>query len=348
MADLCYENNKVESVRNMFQIAVSYMNPRHTDLLRYGQDLGINKCVMTLPVTSRFDSNYVQPWHSMVLYESKRLAADFGMELSVLEGIRFLDRAKLGLDGRDDDIAAFCQLLEYMGALGIGTVCYNWMPVWGWFRSSSFGQGRGHSNITSFDYPDVLNIPAAKVGQISQDQLWTNLEYFLKKVIPVAEKYRIRLALHPDDPPVQQIAGIDRILITPDAMMEATKLVESEYNGICLCQGTFSAMGADVPAEIRRFGNAGKMFFTHFRDVQGTRDHFRECFHDEGNLDMYECVKAHYDCGFDGVSRPDHVPTMSGEDNSNPSYGIVANLFALGYMYGLKEAVEKERSAQGL
>ena len=145
-----------------------------------------------------------------------------------------------------------------------------------------------------------------------------------------------------DDPPVREIAGIERILITPDAMFEVTKLVQSEYNGIALCQGTFSAMGADVPAEIKRFGNAKKLFFSHFRDVQGTLTDFAECFHDEGNQDMYACMKAYYEVEYEGVARPDHIPTMYGDDNSRPAYGIVANLFAIGYMLGLKESIEHE------
>ena len=262
----------------MFQIAISYMNPGHIDLLRYGRDLGIDKCVMTIPAVSRFDARLVQPWHYMVLYEAKRLANDFGMQLSVLEGIRFLERAKLGIDGKDEEISSFCQTIEYMGKLGISTVCYNWMPVWGWFRSSFYGQGRGCATVTSFCGTDVEEIPPAKIGEISKDRLWSNLEYFLKKVIPVAEKNHVRLALHPDDPPVDKIAGIERILVTPDAMMEAAKLVPSAYNGICLCQGTFSAMGADVPAEIRRFGNAKKLFFPILEMFKGQARPLRSVF----------------------------------------------------------------------
>ena len=101
-------------------------------------------------------------------------------------------------------------------------------------------------------------------------------------------------------------------------------------------------MGEDIPWAIRHFGEQGKIFFVHFRDVQGQRDNFHETFHDDGKTDMYRAMRAYYEVGFDGIARPDHVPTMVGEDNSKPSYGLQGNLFAVGYIKGLMEAVEKE------
>ena len=105
---------------------------------------------------------------------------------------------------------------------------------------------------------------------------------------------------------------------------------------------SFSTMGEDIPWAIRHFGEQGKIFFVHFRDVQGQRDNFHETFHDDGKTDMYRAMRAYYEVGFDGIARPDHVPTMVGEDNSKPSYGLQGNLFAVGYIKGLMEAVEKE------
>lgn len=324
------------------KIALSYMGGNHTPLNYFARQLGIRYCV-----SSTFFTPNIYPgakaWDYMILRETKRRCNDFGMEFSVYEGVEFIDAAKLGTEGRDDAIAAFCTLLENLGHLGVDAVCYNWMPVWGWYRTRVHEEGRGGALVTGFHMDDVRDAPLSQAGTLSADQLWTNLEYFLKKVVPVAEKAKVKLAVHPDDPPVPELAGIQRILITPDAMMEVCKLVPSEYNGITLCQGTFSAMGADVPAEIRPFGKAGKLFFSHFRDVKGSPENFVECFHDEGQTDMVEAVKAYYDVGFEGVSRPDHVPTMYGDDNSSPSYGINGNLFALGYMKGIIETVEKER-----
>ncbi|MFR1128275.1 MAG: mannonate dehydratase [Enterocloster bolteae] len=109
-----------------------------------------------------------------------------------------------------------------MGKLGIKTVCFNWMPVWGWFRTRVNVAAEGGASVTGFKMEDVKNCPPPACGPVSADALWTNLEYFLKKVIPVAEKYKVQLAVHPDDPPVSCIGGVDRIL---PARMQCTRLL---------------------------------------------------------------------------------------------------------------------------
>lgn len=325
----------------MIKIALSYFGEAHAPLNHFARQLDVRHCVTNTCGPGGYAP--ARPWDYLVLREAKQRCNDFGMEFSVYEGVDFIDEAKLGGEGRDEAVARFCALLENLGRLGVPVVCYNWMPVWGWFRSRVNEPGRGGALVTGFKASDVADAPLSAAGRLSADQLWTNLAWFLQRVVPVAEKCRVRLALHPDDPPVSEIGGIQRILTTPDAMMEVCALMDSEYNGIALCQGTFSTMNCDVPSEIRRFGKKGKLFFSHFRDIQGTPEDFVECFHDEGRTDMLEAMKAYYDIGYDGVSRPDHVPAMYGDNNASPSYGIYGNLFAVGYMRGLMEAVEKER-----
>jgi mannonate dehydratase len=266
---------------------------------------------------------------------------DFGMEWSVLEGVDFIDSARLGYPDRDEKIANFCTMLENMARLGIKTVCYNWMPVWSWFRTRVNIPLPGNAMVTGFKLEDVKDVPDCGI-RISKDQLWSNLEYFLKKVVPVAERVKVQLAIHPDDPPVDCVAGVERILISADAMSEVTQLVRSEYNGITFCQGTFATMGEDIVKSIRRFADNGTLFFAHFRDIVGTADDFYETFHHEGKTDMYEAMKTYYEVGYDGIMRPDHVPTMYGDRNDMPSYAINGNLVATGYMIGLMEAIEKE------
>jgi mannonate dehydratase len=116
-------------------------------------------------------------------------------------------------------------------------------------------------------------------------------------------------------------------------------LVPSPVNGIALCQGNFTLMTDDLPSIIRHFGNQKKIFFVHFRDVRGTPERFEETFHDNGQTNMLECLKAYKDIGYDGVCRPDHVPTMEGDSNNNPMYSSIGRLFAIGYIKGLCEAV---------
>src|SRR5262249_4370986 len=120
----------------------------------------------------------------------------------------------------------------------------------------------------------------------------------------------------------------------------------SEVNDITLCQGNFTLMTDDLPGVIRHFGKQGKIFFVHKRDVRGDRDNFVEVFHDEGITDMLACMQAYKNIGFEGVLRPDHVPTMEGDSNENPYYSSVGRLFAIGYIKGLQEAVyDKAASA---
>jgi mannonate dehydratase len=115
--------------------------------------------------------------------------------------------------------------------------------------------------------------------------------------------------------------------------------VPSEYSGITMCQGTLATVGEDIPSIIRKFASQNKIFFVHFRDVRGTPDKFEETFHDDGKTDMLEAMKTYYEVGFKGPARPDHVPTMEGEDNDNPGYELLGRLYGVGYIKGLMEAV---------
>jgi mannonate dehydratase len=131
-----------------------------------------------------------------------------------------------------------------------------------------------------------------------------------------------------------------RIMRSVENYQRLIDLVPSEANGICLCQGNFTLMTEELPDVIRHFGD--KIYFVHFRDVRGTPDNFVETFHDEGKTDMHACMQAYRDIGFEGVLRPDHVPTMEGDDNNNPGYSSIGRLFAIGYIKGLREAVYAE------
>lgn len=124
-----------------------------------------------------------------------------------------------------------------------------------------------------------------------------------------------------------------------DNFQRLLDLVPSPMNGITLCQGNFTLMTDDLPAVIRHFGHQGKIFFVHFRDVRGTPEKFRETWHDDGQTDMLACLKAYRDIGFDGVLRPDHVPTVEGDNNEQAGYSSFGRLYAIGYIRGLQQAV---------
>ena len=158
----------------------------------------------------------------------------------------------------------------------------------------------------------------------------------------MAEEANVKLAMHPDDPPLSPIRGIGRIMTSIENYQRLLDLVPSPVNGIALCQGNFTLMTDDLPGAIRHFGAQNKIFFAHFRDVRGTPAKFQEAFHDDGKTDMLACLHAYRDIGFEGVCRPDHYPVMEGDDLQARGRTGIARLFAIGYFKGLREAVYAE------
>jgi mannonate dehydratase len=318
--------------------------PQPSRLWALSRQAGVTHAVSGTRANAFIDRDE-KPWDYMPLLRLKNAFESEGLTLWVLEGGGpDLNRAKLGLPGRDEEIEGFRAMVRNMGRLGIPIVCWNWMAQFGWMRTTTGIRSRGGALVTGYDDADLRDAPPTEAGEVAEDHLWDTLRYFIEAVVPVAEEAGVKLALHPDDPPLPRIRGVARIIRSPEAMERATELVPSPSNGITYCQGNFAAMDADIPATIRGFAGRGKIHFVHFRDVRGSAARFEETFHDDGKTNMLDAMRAYFDVGFDGPMRPDHVPTMAGEANDHPGYEAMGRLFALGYMKGLMEAAAAERA----
>ncbi|MCF2505234.1 mannonate dehydratase [Dyadobacter sp. CY107] len=270
---------------------------------------------------------------------SKEIFESNGFKLTGLEGDQFdMSRIKLGLDGRQGDVERYCRMLENMGKLGIGLLCYNFMAT-GWYRTDVDLPERGGAVVSGFSMKKAKTEPVSSYGTFSESQIWENYHWFIEQVMPVAEANGVKMALHPDDPPVSPLHGISRILTSADAIRKALSLSDSSSHGLTFCQGTYTTMNEDVLGLIHDFGRQKKIFFVHIRDVRGTPEDFHETFHDNGPTDMFKMMKAYREIGFEGPLRSDHVPTMAGESNDHFGYEMKGNLFGIGYIKGLMDAL---------
>jgi mannonate dehydratase len=317
-----------------------YLIPGHIAFAPTLKQVGIDDVVSELDrgVEGVHDNTGDRPWDYVPLARLKERYEALGLRLTGIEDWPPMDLARLGRPGRDEEIADFCTLIENMGKLGIPMLCYNWMGVINWARTRTAIPARGGASVTGFRLEDWADAPLTWAGAVDADGLWDAFEYFLRAVVPVAERAGVRLALHPDDPPIPELRGVGRIMISVEAFERAMGIIDSEANAMCLCQGNFGLMTDDVAGVIRHFGRDGRIAFGHFRDVRGTATDFVETFHDEGPHDASAAMRAWHDIGFDGLIRPDHVPTLAGEDNSDPGYANLARLHAIGYLQGLRDA----------
>ena len=295
---------------------------------------GVRHGVIRLPEDRDFDLTNADHWKSV----HKRFT-DFGITPVVIEPMpnEVHDHIKAGDGMRNESIEKVIKMFPIMRSLDIGTVCFNFMAHIGWLRTRSDFPERGGARVTAFDM-DAFT-PAGAV--ITAQELWDNYTYFIKAVIPEAEKYGIKLALHPDDPPVPALGGVERIMISKENIRRAVyDIVKSDSLGITMCQANYFIMGEDLEKTVEEF--ADKIYLVHFRNTVGTPDHFRETFHDNGDIDMAKIMKTYVRCGIDVPVRVDHVPTMAGEVSTLPGYDAMGRLFAIGYLKGILDSVKGE------
>ena len=242
------------------------------------------------------------------------------------------DHIKAGDEMKDECIEKFIKLMKNLKETTIDTVCFNFMAHYGWTRTSSELPERGGAKVTGFKLENFKDDGTV----ISKERIWSNYEYFIKAVIPYAERYGIKLALHPDDPPLSSLGGVARIFTSLDAIKRGINTVKSENLGVTFCQACYYLMGEDVESAAKEL--ADKIFFIHFRNVRGNKFDFSETFHDNGELDMARLMRVYTESGINVPIRVDHVPTLLGEDIGQAGYDALGRLFAIGYLKGIIES----------
>lgn len=317
------------------------------DALIMAKQLGSEGFHFNTPPIATEDEDF---WTVRALTWLKEYTEKFDLKLSMIENVpvRFFDKIMLGTPGRDEQIENYIKTIRNMGQVGIPVLGHHFCPTWAW-RTSITAPARGGAKVSAFNSKEAeagvnAYTVSAKHMVDMQNQfpdaegLWKNYEYFAKAVMPEAEKAGIKLIVHPSDPPLRNVAGVDRIFICPDDFRKAEKIADSEAFGINFCIGTFSQLGGEetVLEMIEEFVTRGKVQMVHFRDVQGTVEDFQECFLGEGRMNPARIMRALYKAGYDGLMLDDHVPFLT----TDTRWGHTARANAVGYLRGLLNAVE--------
>ncbi len=315
-------------------------------------------------VSAIYDVKAGEAWSLEKILELKKEIEDANLKLSVIESVPVHEDIKMGCGDRDRYIENYCTTLRNLAKAGINCVCYNFMPVFDWTRSDLSYPLPDGSNALIYDNETVLkmnplsgdlSLPGwdssytkedmrnllEKYSKITEEDLWNNLKYFLDRVIKVAEEVKVKMAIHPDDPP-WSIFGLPRIITNKKNIERFLKLYDSKYNGLTLCSGSLGANpDNDIPDMVRSF--CDRIHFAHIRNIKITGDRcFEEAAHktEAGSLDIFEIVKSYHDCGFDGYIRPDHGRMIWGE-TGRPGYGLYDRALGAVYINGIWEALDR-------
>ena len=316
-------------------------------------------------VSALYDVPVGDAWRTEQLRSLKGRIEDAGLRFAVVESIPVHEDIKLGRPTRDRLIENFCAGVCAMGDAGVPVLCYNFMPVFDWMRTDlerrlddgSTALAYDHEALAAIDLSrgtgslpgwaaayggDEVQALLAAYREVEPERLWDHLAYFLERVVPVAERAGVRLAIHPDDPP-WPVFGLPRIVTTGAALERLVGLVDSPANGVTFCAGSLGADPAnDVPAIARRLGAMGRIHFAHCRNVRITGERrFHETPHPRafGSVDLRAVLAALRDTGFTGPMRPDHGRMIWGE-RGRPGYGLYDRALGMMYLQGLWEGLE--------
>ncbi len=329
-------------------------------------------------ITTLYDIPAGDLWPLERIQALKKEVEDAGLTIAGIESVNIHDDIKIGKPSRDKYIENYIKTLENLAACGIKLVCYNFMPVFDWTRTDLAKMRPDGATVLAYDQKVVDSIDPqtffdqtnsssngfvmpgweperlSKVKElfeaykdVDEDTLFNNLVYFLKAIQPVCEKHGIKMAIHPDDP-AWPVFGLPRIITSKEKILRVMKAVDSPFNGLTFCAGSFGTNPEnDLPGIIRAL--PGRVHFAHVRNLHHFAPGvFEEAAHlsSDGSFDLYEIVRALYETGFDGPIRPDHGRAIWGEV-SMPGYGLYDRALGAEYILGLWEAIDKSEKRLG-
>ena len=294
-----------------------------------------------------------QDWDADVLsqFKEKLAALDISLDMMILPLASGPARTQgaphvfLGPSPeRDRDLDQICDLLRNMARAGIPAGRYN-ITILGHLRTER-RFGRGGASLSSFEYHKLdQTLGEFEEGPADADEMWGRIDYFLSRVVPVAEEYKVRLACHPQDPSIGErtYRGVARVMGTVEGFKKFIEMHESPYHGLNFCIGTMSESlenpGQDIYDVIRYFGERKKLFNIHFRNIKGGLLDFVEVFPDEGDVNMLKALRVLKEVDYPYMVMPDHVPGISGENSGGVGFG-----YCFGYIHALMQAINETPS----
>jgi mannonate dehydratase len=346
-AEAVVQRNPAKSQNRKALMKVGHQHTHTDEALTLFAGLGVNNICSGLP-SAKFDEN----WSVESLTKFRERVEKFGIKLDMVplplssSPIARSENPNIMLaksPERDREIDNMCEMIRNAARAGIPALKYN-MSILGVVSTEAI-ECRGGAKCRAFDYSKAKQEPPlTEAGPVNPDAYWERITYFLKRVIPVAEENKVRMACHPHDPGMpydKGYRGVHTVLGSVDGLKKFLAITPSKYHGLNFCQGTVSEMlkkpGDEIYDVIRHFGGQGKIFNVHFRNISGGFLNFHETFIDNGDVDMLKAMRVYKEVGYDGMMMPDHVPRITGDQG-----GMHAFAYSFGYIKALIAAVSAE------
>lgn len=318
------------------RVGLGQFNELTDELLAFIKQMGCDDFLMNTP---KLPGDKQWEYEDLAALKARADAAQ--LRLMALENvpIPFYDKIMLGLPGREAQMEHMITTVRNMGRAGIPILGYHWIPNSVW-RTPEPALLRGGARGTRFELAahDPKQLTHGRV--FTHEEMWANYQWYLERLLPVAEKANVRLALHPDDPPTgNTLGGIARICSSFEDFKRNMDTFASPHHGLDFCMGCWSEMGGheNVMRAVRHFGGQQQIIYIHFRDVIGPVHNFHETFIDCGQVDTFEVIKTLREVGFDGFMIDDHVPHVAGDS----PWGHRGRAHCVGFMQALIQTVEK-------